>query len=460
MQEPLGTLSIEADRASYANVRRYLLNNLLPPKDAVRLEELVNYFDYDYDKPKGDMPFSFKTELSSCYWAEGNFLLHIGLQGRSMDMKNAPPNNLVFLIDVSSSMKEPKKLELAKPALRILANALRAEDRVAIVAFADEANLVLPAAPGNEKEMISGAIAKLEAGGSTAGAAGIELAYQVAKENFIENGNNRVILATDGDFNAGMSSDGYLARLIEAKRMDGVYLTCLGFGMGNYKDNKLEMLANKGNGHYAYIDNLLEAQKIFGSDLTGTLYTVARDVKIQVEFNPYIVQAYRLVGYENRRLAKEYFNNDAKDAGEIGAGQSVTALYEIVPVQVPFDFRGNDVDPLKYQVSALNPAAENASEVVTLKLRYKLPDSEASQLITQTVEHRWRPFASASVDFRWAAVAAGFGMLLSDSQYKGDMTYNELIYTGKQNIGKDKHGHRAECIKLMEMAKLLTEVIE
>ena len=458
LQEPLSTFSIDVDKASYANVRRYLTANQLPPKDAVRLEEMINYFDYEYEKPKGDVPFSVKTELTACNWKDGHLLLHIGLQGRKIDFKNAPPSNLTFLIDVSGSMQSPNKLDLVKPALRLLVNELRAEDRVAIVVYAGAAGLVLPSTPGNEKEKITGAITKLEAGGSTAGVAGIQLAYQLAKENFMENGNNRVILATDGDFNVGVSSDGDLTRLIEEKRKDGIYLTCLGFGMGNYKDNKLEILADKGNGNYAYIDNLLEAKKAFVTGLTGTLFVIAQDVKIQLEFNPHIVEAYRLVGYENRLLAKEDFNDDAKDAGEIGAGHSVTALYEIVPADQPFEFAGKNVDSLKYQTTALTPAAGTSFEIATVKLRYKLPGQDSSQLISQTVENRWRAFARSSTDLQWAGTVAAFGMLLRDSKFIDKLTFEDILYSGKQSVGHDKNGDRAECLKLMETARLLKEL--
>jgi Ca-activated chloride channel homolog len=458
VQEPLSTFSIDVDKASYANVRRFLNANQLPPKDAVRIEEMINYFDFDYEKPKGDVPFSVTTELSSCNWKDGHLLLHIGLQGRQMEMKNAPPSNLTFLIDVSGSMKSANKLDLVKPALRLLVNELRAEDRVAIVVYAGAAGLVLPSTAGNEKEKIIGAINNLEAGGSTAGAAGIQLAYQVAKENFIENGNNRVILATDGDFNIGVSSDGELTRLIEEKRKDGIYLTCLGFGMGNYKDNKLEILADKGNGNYAYIDNLLEAKKAFVTGLTGTLFVIAQDVKIQVEFNPHIVEAYRLVGYENRLLAKEDFNDDKKDAGEIGAGHSVTALYEIVPKDLPFDFAGKNVDSLKYQATALTPAASSSFEIATVKLRYKQPGQQTSQLISQTVENRWRAFARASTNLQWAGSVAAFGMLLRDSPFLENLKPEDVILSAKQSIGPDKNGDRAECLKLMEAARLLKSV--
>ncbi len=454
--EPLSTFSIDVDKASYSNIRRFLNNNQLPQRDAVRIEEMINYFDYGYPPPKGEDPFSVNTELAASPWNEaGSLLLKIGLKGKEMDMKDAPPSNLVFLIDVSGSMSASNKLRLVKPAMQLLIEQLREQDRVAIVVYAGAAGLVLPSTAGNERDSILSAINRLQAGGSTAGAAGVKLAYQVAKENFIENGNNRVILATDGDFNVGVSSDGELVKLIEGKRKDGIFLTCLGLGMGNYKDNKLELLADKGNGNYAYIDNLLEAKKTFMTDLTGTLFTIAKDVKIQIEFNPQIVKAYRLIGYENRLLNKEDFNDDTKDAGEIGAGHTVTALYEIVPVTSNFSFPGSNVDTLKYQSVDLTEAAQSSSEIVTLKLRYKQPRGIKSKLISQSVEHRWKALVEASKDMQWAASVAGFGMLLRDSPHKGNLTFDSVMEMAIKSTGKDRHGYRNECLKMMEAAKLL-----
>lgn len=455
--DPLSTFSIDVDKASYGNIRRFLNQNQLPPPDAVRIEEMVNYFDYDYEVPKDEHPFSVNTELAPCPWQEGNLLLHIGLQGKKLDMKGAPPSNLVFLLDVSGSMSAPNKLDLVKPAMSLLVKQLRAQDRVAIVVYAGAAGLVLPSTSGAEKEKILASIDSLSAGGSTAGGAGIQLAYAVAKENFIAEGNNRVILATDGDFNIGVSSDGDLTRLIESKRDDGIFLTCIGFGYGNYKDNKLEILAGKGNGNYAYVDNLLEAKKTFVTGLTGTLFTIAKDVKIQIEFNPAVVKAYRLVGYENRLLNKEDFNADAKDAGEIGAGHTVTALYEIVPLRSELEFAAANTDTLKYQKIAATPAAESSGEILTLKLRYKLPEERKSKLITTTVENKWVSYARSSDDFRWSAAVAGFGMMLRESKFKGSLTYENMLEMATLAAGKDKNGDRAECLKLMETAQLLSE---
>ncbi len=459
LHEPLSTFSIDVDRASYSNIRRYINRNQLPPVDAVRIEEMINYFDYDYPQPNGDDPFSVNTELVTCPWNDaGSLLLKVGLKGKDLKMKDAPPNNLVFLIDVSGSMKSANKIELLKPAFQLLVDQLRPEDRVAIVVYAGAAGLVLPSTSGAQKDSIITAIKSLQAGGSTAGAAGIQLAYKIAKENLIENGNNRVILATDGDFNVGISSDGQLKRLIEEKRDDGIFLTCLGFGMGNYKDNKLETLADKGNGNYAYIDNLLEAKKSFVTDLTGTLFTIAKDVKIQIEFNPNIVKAYRLIGYENRLLNKEDFNDDTKDAGEIGAGHTVTALYEIIPHSAEFSFAGSNVDSLKYQSSAITPKAQLSGELLTLKLRYKAPKGIKSKLISTTVEHRWKSFAEATKDMQWATAIASYGMLLRNSAYKGNLTYKDLLEMATKAKGKDKNGYRSECLKLMETTEMLGNI--
>jgi len=380
---PLSTFSIDVDTAGYANVRRFLTRNQMPPKDAVRIEELINYFSYDYPEPQDETPFAVITELAACPWNKEHQLVHIGLKGRRIDTENMPASNLVFLLDVSGSMNSPDKLPLLKKGFKLLTEQLREKDRVAIAVYAGAAGLVLPSTPGNEKHTILKAIDNLQAGGSTAGAQGIKLAYRVALENFIENGNNRVILATDGDFNVGVSSDGELVRLIESKRKENIFLTVLGFGTGNLKDAKMEKLADKGNGNYAYIDNLLEAKKVLVKEMGGTLHTIAKDVKLQIEFNPAHVKAYRLIGYENRRLNKEDFNNDKKDAGELGAGHTVTALYELIPAdsdEVPAT-----VDPLKYQDSKIKPAALESEELMTVKLRYKKPDENKSRLITHTV---------------------------------------------------------------------------
>ena len=350
---PLSTFSIDVDGASYSNVRRMIMDGRLPVKDAVRVEELINYFNYDYEAPRSEHPFSVNTEVGKAPWNPNHQLVQVGIQGAKIDVENLPPSNLVFLLDVSGSMSYDDKLPLLKKGLKLLTNQLREEDYVSIVVYAGSSGLVLPPTSGAQKETILEALNKLNAGGSTAGAAGIKQAYQVAKEYFRENGNNRVILATDGDFNVGVSSNDELIKLIEEKRNDGIFLSVLGFGSGNLKDSKMEQIANNGNGNYYYIDNLLEAKKVLVTEMGGTLHTIAKDVKIQVEFNPQNVKAYRLIGYENRLLADEDFNNDKKDAGEVGSGHTVTALYEIIPHGVHTDTSLSDIDPLKYQTPAI-----------------------------------------------------------------------------------------------------------
>ena len=415
---PLSTFSIDVDRASYANVRRFLRSGVRPVRDAVRIEEMVNYFTYDYPEPSAGNPVSITTELAACPWNEKNRLLLIGLQAEKIDTRDLPPNNLVFLVDTSGSMMSPDKLPLVKSALRLLVDQLRPEDRVSIVAYAGSAGLVLKPTKGSDRATIMEAIDAFEAGGSTAGAEGIVLAYDVAKEHFLRNGNNRVILATDGDFNVGVTSDSALEQLIEEKRRDGIFLTVLGFGSGNLKDSKMELLADKGNGNYAYIDTIAEARKSLVREMGATLFTVAKDVKIQVEFNPATVGAYRLIGYENRLMRSEDFNNDAKDAGELGAGHSVTALYEIVPPGA--DVPNANVDPLKYQ----SRVAAKSAELATVKLRYKSPQGDTSKLMTHTVTTSVEQFPSAN--FRLASSVAQLGMLLRDSPHKGNATFEAI----------------------------------
>lgn len=448
--EPLSTFSIDVDAASYSNVRRFLTQGQRPPVDAVRVEEMINYFDYEYPQPKGEDPFSINTEVAQAPWNPQHHLVHIGLQGKAIPTENLPPSNLVFLIDVSGSMSDANKLPLLKSSFKLLVNQLRPVDKVAIVVYAGAAGLVLPATPGDKKDIIVEALNKLEAGGSTAGGAGIQLAYMVAKENFVEGGNNRVIIATDGDFNVGESSDAGMERLIEEKRKDGIFLTVLGYGMGNYKDSKMEILADKGNGNYAYIDNILEAKKVLVNEFGGTLFTIARDVKIQVEFNPAKVQAYRLVGYENRLLNKEDFNDDRKDAGELGSGHTVTALYEIIPVGIKSNFV--PVDPLKYQQYTPSEGAKS-DELMTVKLRYKQPEGDASKLLTAVIQDS--PEARQSENFQWSAAVAGFGMLLRDSEFKGEMTYDKVLSLATAARGDDKNGYRTEFINLVRSAMLL-----
>jgi len=450
--EPLSTFSIDVDTACYSNIRRFLDYNQLPEKGYVRIEELLNYFDYNYPQPKGEEPFAVYTELGTCPWNSKHELLHIGLQGKDMDFSKAPKSNLVFLLDVSGSMDSPNKLPLVIQSMKLLVNQLRPEDKVAIVVYAGASGLVLPSTSGEYKEAIISALENLRAGGSTAGGAGIVLAYKTAKDNFIKDGNNRVILCTDGDFNTGASSDAAMEALITEKREEGIFLTVLGYGMGNIKDNKMEILADKGNGNYAYIDNLLEAQKVLVRQMGGTLFTIAKDVKLQLEFNPAKVKAYRLIGYENRRLNNEDFNDDKKDAGELGAGHTVTALYEIIPVGS--DEKINGVDPLKYQSVTLTDEAKKYDELLTLKLRYKKPDSDTSKLIVKIVEDK--PVKEASQNFRFASAVAGFGLILKDSQYKANCNWNMVIDMARGAIGKDANGYRKEFVTLCEKARDLT----
>ncbi len=451
--DPLSTFSIDVDTASYANVRRFLNENSMPPEDAVRIEEMINYFTYDYPEPDGKEPFSLTLESASCPWKTDHRLVHVGIKGKNIPLDQIPPMNLVFLLDVSGSMESPDKLPLLKKAFRLLAEQLRAKDRVAIVVYAGASGLVLDSTPGDRTKTILDAIERLEAGGSTAGAQGIQQAYDVAKKNFIRKGNNRVILATDGDFNVGVSSDGELVRMIEEKRNEGIFLTVLGFGTGNVKDSKMEKLADKGNGNYAYIDSLLEAKKVLVKEMGGTLFTIAKDVKIQVEFNPAKVKAYRLIGYENRMLNKEDFNDDKKDAGELGAGHTVTALYEIIPAGSGESVPG--VDDLKYQTSQVKSDAVGSSEMLTLKLRYKLPEEDQSRLLTRAVTDTGLSFERASENLRFSASVAGFGMLLRKSEFKGSMNYKEVISIAKNARGKDENGYRAEFIRMAEQAEML-----
>nr|WP_287295229.1 VWA domain-containing protein [Moorena sp. SIO2C4] len=448
---PLSTFAIDVDTASYSNLRRFLNNGQLPPTDAIRIEELINYFNYDYPEPESDRPFSITTEISQAPWNPTHKLVHIGIQGEKMAIEDLPPSNLVFLLDVSGSMNYPNKLPLLKDAFRMLVNELREEDQVSIVVYAGAAGVVLPPTPGNEKDKILTAIENLNAGGSTAGGAGIKLAYKLAQDNFIKSGNNRVILATDGDFNVGVSSDTELVKLIENKRKKGVFLTVLGFGTGNLQDSKMEKIANKGNGNYAYIDNELEAKKVLVNEIGATLLTIAKDVKIQVEFNPAKVQAYRLIGYENRRLKDEDFNDDTKDAGELGAGHTVTALYEIIPVGAKTNVKLPDIDPLKYQSNAASTT--NSKELMQVKLRYKEPDGNTSQLLTYPLVDKAVKLEDASDNFKFSAAVASFGMVLRDSPYKGKASFDQALQLAKESEGVDLEGYRAEFIDLVESAE-------
>jgi Ca-activated chloride channel family protein len=451
---PRSTFSIDVDAASYTNVRRFLTSGQRPPKDAVRIEELLNYFRYDYPEPEGKDRFSVTTDLAVAPWAPAHRLLRIGIKGRSLRTESVPPSNLVFLLDVSGSMQPPNKLPLVKQAFRLLVQELRPQDRVAIVVYAGAAGLVLPSTPGSDKATILAALDRLEAGGSTAGGAGLRLAYEAAKQHYDRGGNNRVILATDGDFNVGESSDAAMVRLIEERRDQGIFLTVLGFGTGNLKDSRMEQIADKGNGHYAYVDNLSEARRVFVREFAGTLVTIAKDVKIQVEFNPAKVAAYRLVGYENRALRNEDFADDRKDAGELGAGHTVTALYEMVPVGASLEGTGGDLDDLKYQT--IRPrSGVNSDEWLTVQLRYKEPDGTTSRLLTHPVRVR-RPAAEPSGDFRFAAAVAAFGLVLRESEYRGTATLDQVLQLARGAEGRDPDGERAEFVRLVESARLLS----
>ena len=452
-KDPLSTFSIDVDKASYSNVRRIITQNQLPQPDAVRIEEMINYFSYSYPKPNDNKPFSITTEYTDCPWNEKHQLIHIGLQGKQIELDNLPANNLVFLLDVSGSMNSEDKLPLLKSGLRLLVEQMRPQDKVAIVVYAGAAGVVLPSTSGNHKEKIYDALEKLEAGGSTAGGEGILLAYKTAKENFLNKGNNRIILATDGDFNVGVSSDGELTRLIEKQREDGVFLSVLGFGTGNYKDSKMEQLADKGNGNYAYIDNLLEAKKVLVKEMGGTLLTIAKDVKLQIEFNPAKVKGYRLVGYENRLLNNEDLNDDKKDAGELGSGHTVTAIYEIIPAGSTEVLAS--IDNLKYQLPLTSSENKASNEVMTIKFRYKEPKESTSQLITHVVLDKKTPFLDASENCKFSVAVAEFGMLLRDSKFKGESDYKTIIAMAKASKGNDEEGYRAEFIRLVEMAELL-----
>lgn len=455
LSQPLSTFSIDVDKASYSNVRRFLNMGQLPRKDAVRVEEMINYFTYDYPEPAGKHPFSVYAELGSCPWNTDHQLLHVGLKGKSIDKTELPNSNLVFLLDVSGSMDSPNKLPLLKKAFHLLVNELRPGDRVAIVVYAGAAGLVLPSTSGESKDQILAAIDRLSAGGSTAGGQGLKLAYKIAEENFIEGGNNRIILATDGDFNVGVSSNADMERLVEEKREKGVFITVLGFGMGNYKDDKMEIIADKGNGNYAYIDNIQEARKTLVAEFGGTLFTIAKDVKFQLEFNPERVKAYRLIGYENRLLNDEDFNDDKKDAGEMGAGHNVTALYEIIPAGS--DEHTGIIDPLKYQRNPQVVKPDLSAELLTVKLRYKKPDGQVSTLYEEPVEGRLMTENTASGNFRFSAAVAEFGLLLRDSEFKGSASFEDILKLARAGRGEDPEGYRGEFIKLVRTAETLTK---
>ena len=460
LREPYSTFSIDVDNASYSNVRRFINLGQEVPADAVRIEEMINYFKYDYPQPAGEHPFSVYTETGVSPWNKNHYLLHIGLRAKDIDRGELPPSNLVFLLDVSGSMNYPNKLPLLKSAFSLLLNELREEDRVAIVVYAGAAGVVLESTPGNKKEIIHQALDNLQAGGSTAGGAGLMLAYKIAEKNFIKGGNNRIILATDGDFNVGVSDNASMEQLVEKQRGLGIYMTVLGFGMENIKDDKMEIIADKGNGNYAYIDNIQEARRVLVQEFGGTLFTVAKDVKFQVEFNPAYVKAYRLVGYENRLLADKDFNDDTKDAGEMGAGHTVTALYEIIPA-------GSDetgfptVDPLRYQGKGesrlseeMRPSLKDAPrELCNIKLRYKEPDGLTSKLFSKTVGPDIKKAGETTDRFRFSAAVAEFGMILRNSKYSGNATVEDVVSLASGARGTDPDGYRAEFIRLVQSAK-------
>jgi Ca-activated chloride channel family protein len=452
--QPLSTFSIDVDTASYSNSRRFLAQGSLPPKDAIRIEEWVNYFAYDYAQPTGKEPFAVNTEVTSCPWNPAHKLVRIGIKGKEMREENVPARNLVFLIDVSGSMQSPDKLPLVKRGMAMLTESLRPQDSIAMVVYAGSSGLVLPATSGRERGKILKALDSLEAGGSTNGGAGIQLAYSVAQQQFKKGGINRVILASDGDFNVGTTSQGELTRLIEDKRKSGVFLTVLGFGTGNTKDSTMEMLADKGNGNYAYIDTLHEAKKVLVREAGSTLVTIAKDVKLQVEMNPLKVQSYKLIGYENRLLAKEDFNDDKKDAGEIGAGHTVTALYEIVPVGAPAPNQSK-VDPLKYQGKAAPSAAAVSGELMTVNVRYKPPQGDVSTKLSVVVKDDTKPIQQASDDYRFGVAVANAALLLRGS---GDVKQSSLD-TARQlaagAVGQDVHGDRREFLAMLDEARRL-----
>lgn len=454
-RNPLSTFSIDVDTASYSNVRRFLSQRQRPPRGAVRIEELVNYFSYDYPQPQRDVPFSVNIEVAACPWNASHRLARIGLKGRDVPADQRPVSNLVFLIDVSGSMQDAQKLPLVKAGLKLLVNQLGENDRVALAVYAGASGLVLPSTTGDQKSAILSAIENLQAGGSTNGGAGIELAYRTAAENFIKHGTNRVILCTDGDFNVGVTSHDQLISLIEDKARSGVFLTVLGFGMGNYKDSTLEKIADKGNGNYAYIDSANEAKKVFVDQLQGTLITIAKDVKLQIEFNPARVGSYRLIGYENRLLAAQDFNDDKKDAGEIGAGHTVTALYELIPTGSETTIAAESadgVDPLRYQAPGVATEAAASDELFTLKLRYKQPEGDSSQLVDYPCIDHADPAARPSTDFTWAAAVAAFGMILRDSPHKGNATMPAVLELAESSRGEDRAGYRKEFIDLVRGA--------
>ncbi|MDC7248801.1 MAG: von Willebrand factor type A domain-containing protein [Sphaerochaetaceae bacterium] len=456
LENPVSTFSIDVDTASYTNVRRYLLQNEeLPPKDAVRIEEFLQYFSYDYKQPEGDNSVSYQLDMEEAPWNVKHKLLRVAIQAKEIKTEDLPPSNLVFLLDTSGSMRSDNKLPLLQKSMRVLVEQLRPQDTISIVAYAGSAGVILESTPGTDKTTITRAFTDLKAGGATAGSAGIELAYKIAEENYIKGGNNRVILCTDGDFNVGVSSTGALERLIEEKREKNIYLTILGLGMGNYKDSRMESLSNIGNGNYAYIDNLLEGKKVLGKEIWGNLFAVAKDVKVQVEFNPKKVSSYRLIGYENRLLNREDFNDDNKDAGEMGSGQSVTAFYELVLADSEDNEVESQSDSLVFQKSTIIPS----QDILSFKLRYKKPadGDEQSQFLSVIMDEAdlYNNQGETDLDFTFASAVVEFGMLLRDSPFKGNSSWEHVISQAKASKATDENGYRSEFIKLVEIAELL-----
>ncbi|XOV68872.1 MAG: von Willebrand factor type A domain-containing protein [Fluviicola sp.] len=451
---PLSTFSIDVDKGAYTQMRRLIRSNQLPHPDLVRIEEFVNYFDYDYSQPTDGAPFAVITEYSECPWNKQHKLALIALQGEQKEMDQESANNLVFLLDVSGSMQGSDRIELIKSGMKMLVDELRPQDRITIITYAGSPSPVIEAAKGSEKKRIKDAITNLTAAGSTNGSGAIQLAYEIAEKNFKKNGNNRIILATDGDFNVGTTNEKELIKIIEEKREDGVFLSILGVGTGNFQDGKMEQLADHGNGNYYYLDNILEAKRCVVTGMQGLLYTIAKDVKLQVEFNPEHVQSYRLIGYANRMLAEEDFNDDTKDAGELGSGHTVTAIYEIIPTGVKEE-ASPDVDPLKYQEEKVDGPSKFSDELLTVKLRYKEPDGDTSKLISIPCPASFVPMKNASENIQFASAVVEYGLLLRNSEHKGDASYQSVIKRAKYSTGKDEDGLRAEFIQLVESAELL-----
>ncbi len=454
---PLSTFSVDVDTASYANVRRMLKGNQMPPAGAVRIEEFINYFDYEYPQPDDNQPFSVTVDVANCPWKPNHQLARIGLKGVEIEASQRPAANLVFLLDVSGSMNDGNKLPLVKQAMKLLAERLNEQDRVSIVVYAGSSGLVMPPTPGHDRGEILGALERLSAGGSTNGGEGIELAYDLAERGFIQGGINRVILCSDGDFNVGITNRSDLVDLIQDKAKGGVQLTVLGFGMGNFKDATMEQLADKGNGNYGYVDTMREARKLLVEEMTGTLITIAKDVKIQVDFNPAQVAAYRLIGYENRMLAAEDFRDDTKDAGEIGAGHTVTALYELQLVDSSEEQVSGTVEPTKYQQSRELSEESESNELFTVRLRYKKPDATESQEFRVAAEANIAEFEAAPSDFRFVSAVAMFGLVLRDSQFKGDASLELVKSIAAESTGQDHRGYRREFLELVDSTKRLRD---